>query len=357
MSARTVLFVFVGAVIAVVAWFAWPRGHEANAPADAATAPRVTAPIVRGSDNAAGGSLPVRFALRDRRGGALADTELSVIPTPPRVTDPDGAAAPAAPNAAPITATSGADGIATMTLAPGLYTLAIANRALAVDHLELDGAPDREIEIASDEGEPPPPPEPLDTEDRSGGVVGTVLGGGAHLPDFTVALVYDGAIGPGKPVVHAGAPHPIELAPRRFVGGGGAFRWPELPAGGYDVWIWAPGWGAAHTHTNVEANAWGDASITLSPAASVSGPVQDGRGVAVAKVIVTAELDGRVLDQGISDADGIYLLDDLPGGTITLRARIVHDACEPKTEIVSAAAGKRTTHTIEMTCAWQGQRP
>lgn len=343
MSSRRMLIVVGGGVaIAAIAWLAWPRGSSTSrsVPADAAPGPRLTPPLsVRKPDDLPAGS--VRFALRDRRGAPLAGVELSATP---------------AGNQPAIRGTSGDDGAVALALAPGRYALAIAGHQLAgASELELDGPPDRELVIVADEVvEPPPPPEDLGTRDRSGGVTGVVIGGGARLPDVTVALQYDGPIGPGHPVAHAVAPHPIEIPPRRFVGGGGAFRWPDLPAGGYDVWISSPDWGTARARTTVEPNGWGDASVTLTPAASLSGVVQDGRGVAVAKVIVTAELDGRILDQAITGADGVYLLEELPAGTITVRAHIPGDACEPATEIVSVEAGKRATHRVEMICAWQG---
>jgi hypothetical protein len=64
-----------------------------------------------------------------------------------------------------------------------------------------------------------------------------------------------------------------------------------------------------------------------------------------------------VLAEATTGADGVYLLGPLPAGTITVRARIAKDVCLPKAEIVSTVAGQRTTHRIELECAWQGHAP
>jgi hypothetical protein len=341
MSGRGAALIVGILAIAAIAYLAWPAAHDrvASSP-DARTAALPRLPVRKPDNVTAPSGLSVRFALRDRKGAPLGGVELTATPE----------------HGAPSSATSGDDGIAALPLGVGRWHLAAAGHAIAgADEVELAAAIDHEVPLRLDpEAEPPPAPEDLGVADRSGGLTGVVTGGGAHLADVTVAPTYLGGYGPGHPVVHDRAPHPIAIPPRRFLGAPSGYTWRDLPPGGYDLFVSSPGWGTTHVRANVEPTGFGVGSVALLPAASVSGAVQDGRGAPVSGAIVHAEVDGRTIDQALTGADGIYLLDELPAGVITLAARFPKDICLPASDIVTVAAGKRTTHRIEMTCAWQG---
>jgi len=335
---RALIVVAIVITAGAVAWIAWPRGAAPPAARDAGVA-RAVPPPVRVPDRSGAAGPAVRFALRDRKGAPVAGVDVRAAP-------PSGALA---------SATSGSDGTVTLPLGPGRWHLTVAeHRVAGAADLEIDGPIAHDVAILVDPAEAPPP-EPEDLgRDRSGGLTGVITGGGAHLDDVTIAPTYLGAFGPGKPVKHDRLPHPIAIPPRRFLGAPAGYKWPELPAGGYDLVVTSPGWGAAHLRATVEPTGWGVGTVELVPAGSISGVVQDGRGVAVSGVTVRAEVDDHLVDEATTGGDGIYVVDELPAGVVTLSARVGHDACTPARDIVTVEAGKRATHRIEMVCAWQG---
>ncbi len=343
MSGPRLLFVAAGAVIAAIVWWQWPRSTPAP-PAGvsgAAGAADRLANSVRVPDNSAwtpadGAAIEVR----DERGAPAAAVAV-------RATRADGATTAGETDAA---------GRAVLGLGPGRWHLEVAERAVTgATAFEIDALPAAPIALVAELGLPVAEAAPPAVGSSPSGVVGLVTAGGARLADFTVAPVFQGGVGPGHPVVNDRIPQPIPLAPRRYLGTAGTFRWEGLAPGTYLLQVSSPGHGTRAVRVNAVAGGFGDGSVTLAPAASLSGTVSDGRAVPIANVVVRATVDGAVVAQARTSSEGIYLLENLPAGPVVVSVATSKDECLGDDTTLTVTAGARTTHRIEMVCAWQGR--
>ncbi|MCE9575078.1 MAG: carboxypeptidase-like regulatory domain-containing protein [Deltaproteobacteria bacterium] len=342
MSGPRLLFVAAGAgVIAAVAWWQWPRSAPSIASArDAGAAPVARVPDVRKPDNTAWSPADgVALDVRDERGAAAAGALV-------RATRDGGIVAEAATDDA---------GRVVLPLTPGRWHVDIADHVVeGAATLELDVPPATPVALVAEIGDAVAEAAPPAPGASPSGVVGVVTAGGARLADFTVAPVFLGGVGPGRPVVNDRIPQPIALPARRYLGTAGAFRWEGLAPGTYLLHVGSPGYGTGAVRVNAIAGGFGDGSIALAPAASLSGTVSDGRAVPIANVMVRATVDGAVVAQARTSSDGIYLLEGLPAGPVVVSVATSKGECTADDTPLTVAAGARTTRRIEMTCAWQG---
>jgi hypothetical protein len=339
-GSRLFIVAAAGGAIAAIAWWQWPRAQPAPvAPPATATPPAPAPPIaVRRPDK----PMPTDgtpLDVRDGRGTPVVDVEV-------RATSSAGTVAEAATDDT---------GRAVLALTPGRWQLVVADHQITgAAQLELGAVPAAPLDLVVEGGVPAALPEPPAPGPRPAGVVGVVTAGGARLADFTVAPVFLGGYGPGHTVVNDHIPQPIPLAPRRFIAMAGGFRWDGLAPGSYLLRVSSAGYGTREVRTVADAGGFGDGSIALAPAASLSGTVSDGRAVPIADVVVRGTVNGAVVAQTRTSPQGIYLLENLPAGPIVVSVATSKGECIGDDQTITVVAGQRTTQRLEMTCAWQG---
>lgn len=257
---------------------------------------RVTAPATMIPEGPA--SVAVDLTTAD---GVADFTVRDIIPVPVsgRVTDGEGA---------PIAGVSVTiAGQTTTTDADGRYVI---DDVPVGPHTATIVTPDGYTIVSS----PPPFTVPADSEDPITGVdfvlaedptvSGVVLANGSGVAGVTVT-----ASGPGGIVLTT------------VTGATGAYSFPRLDAGVYEITVATPdGYVAAGATTRTETVATADVpdvDFELARLGGLSGVVRTDAGAPVAGAVITVETDGGAL-QLTTDADGAYGLGDLPPGTYRL---------------------------------------
>lgn len=257
---------------------------------------RVTAPATMIPEGPA--SVAVDLTTAD---GVADFTVRDIIPVPVsgRVTDGEGA---------PIAGVSVTiAGQTTTTDADGRYVI---DDVPVGPHTATIVTPDGYTIVSS----PPPLTVPADSEDPITGVdfvlaedptvSGVVLANGSGVAGVTVT-----ASGPGGIVLTT------------VTGATGAYSFPRLDAGVYEITVATPdGYVAAGATTRTETVATADVpnvDFELARLGGLSGVVRTDAGAPVAGAVITVETDGGAL-QLTTDADGAYGLGDLPPGTYRL---------------------------------------
>lgn len=282
---------------------------------------RVTAPATMIPEGPA--SVAVDLTTAD---GVADFTVRDIIPVPVsgRVTDGEGA---------PIAGVSVTiAGQTTTTDADGRYVI---DDVPVGPHTATIVTPDGYTIVSS----PPPFTVPADSEDPITGVdfvlvedptvSGVVLANGSGVAGVTVT-----ASGPGGVVLTT------------VTGATGAYSFPRLDAGVYEITVATPdGYVAAGATTRTETVATADVpdvDFELARLGGLSGVVRTDAGAPVAGAVITVETDGGAL-QLTTDADGAYGLGDLPPGTyrLTITAPTGTTVVGPATlTVVVTAAGE-----------------
>lgn len=149
------------------------------------------------------------------------------------------------------------------------------------------------------------------------GVVRTAKG--EPIKDFTIAI--DRVVLASNDRAQSGPP------PQRFTSADGAFAWPHLEPGAYDLTFRAPGAATAHRQAvAVPDSAWAELEIALEPGAAITGVVH-GNAATDGAPIANARVDARCAGTSTTtDARGAFTLADLPPGPCAIAVTAVGHA-------------------------------
>jgi hypothetical protein len=240
-----------------------------------------------------------------------------------------------------------------LTVSPS--TLAI----LGATQIEIGDGELREIEVVIADADfvARAMPEPFATPEAapdapSGSIAGVVTAAGARVGDVTVELVQLATFGPGRPVTREGPPGAVDdvrLPPRRFVGTAGAVRIDGLQPGSYLAIVHSRGSGARLVPATVAVGPPADISTDLPAWASIGGSVKNGLDdTPVADAVLRLRVDGVVVRATVSDARGVYVLDNIPvPGMAELELEAPGCTADPLPIRLSI---ERTTRVIVATC-------
>jgi EmrB/QacA subfamily drug resistance transporter len=117
----------------------------------------------------------------------------------------------------------------------------------------------------------------------------------------------------------------------------GRYRLEGVPEGRYTLTATGPGFAPVATSVELRAGATTDHDVALPQRARLTGTVvaaSDGRGIPEA-LATLIDADGAVVASTVTDADGGFVFEDLPGGTYTLTA----SGYAPVATVVQVGAG------------------